>query len=99
MRVQDGWIGSFNLLDELFGLDVGHAVHTGNTITIVVRSASQFWFAIPIPSSYSASTQPWHRYPCRRVPCVLLPAAKPPLCVLLMENVPDRQDAASLGKA
>lgn len=34
-----------NLLDKLLGLDVGHAVHTGDTITIFVRSASQFPFS------------------------------------------------------
>lgn len=39
-REKGGW--GVGLLDELLGLDVGHAVHTGDTVTVgVPQSASE----------------------------------------------------------
>jgi hypothetical protein len=57
-----------NLLDKLLSLDVGHAVHTGDTITMVVQSASQSHCHLA-PSRYSSDTRSWQRQACRRALC------------------------------
>jgi hypothetical protein len=89
----------FNILDQLLSLDVGQAVHAGDTITVTVLVSKSALHAMSSQSSKSRRAFVWTSFvsSAAGLPNSLLQVCSDGVCTV-WGNVPDGEDAAGLSE-